>query len=92
MTAGVGTRIVTDNKGGVITAIDGHVITDTSDLSGLLESHKLGDRITLTWKRGRGNPKVSKLVTLSQDSQGGGTGNGKAPLAREDRSSQPDRT
>jgi S1-C subfamily serine protease len=53
----------------VITAIDGHAITDTSVLSGILASYKPGDRITLTWVQAQGNQKVSKPVTLGQAPQ-----------------------
>lgn len=48
----------------VIIAIDSQPITDTSDLSSILASHKPGDKITLTWVQATGNQKVSKTVTL----------------------------
>ena len=48
----------------VITAIDGQAITDTSNLSEVLASHKPGDKVMLTWVRAPGNQKVSKTVTL----------------------------
>jgi S1-C subfamily serine protease len=48
----------------VITAIDGHAVTDTSSLSELLASYKPGDKITLTWVQATSKQTVSKAVTL----------------------------
>jgi serine protease Do len=50
----------------VITAIDGHAITDTSALSLTLQSYKPGDKVTLTWVQASNGQKVSKPVTLGQ--------------------------
>lgn len=50
----------------VITAIDGHAITDTSTLALTLQSYKPGDKITLTWVQAPNGQKVSKSVTLGQ--------------------------
>ena len=50
----------------VITAIDGHAITDTSTLSLTLQSYKPGDKITLTWVQASNGQTVSKPVTLGQ--------------------------
>lgn len=53
----------------VITAIEDQAITDTSSLSGTLQSYKPGDKITLTWVQATDNQKVSKPVSLGQAPQ-----------------------
>jgi S1-C subfamily serine protease len=36
-------------QGDVVTAVDGQKVSQASDLSGLLQAHHPGDRVTLTW-------------------------------------------
>ncbi|MGY4709369.1 S1C family serine protease [Mycolicibacterium sp. CBM1] len=48
--------------GDVITAVDGVPINSASDLSNLMDAHRPGDSITLTWLDRDGNPRSAPLV------------------------------
>ncbi len=49
-------------SGDVITAVDGVTINSASDLSSVMDSHRPGDTITLTWLDRAGNPQTGSLV------------------------------
>ncbi|WP_263358741.1 S1C family serine protease [Acidicapsa ligni] len=50
--------------GDLIVAIDGHEITDTSDIATLMEKHQPNDTVTVTFYRGR--RKMTARLTLSE--------------------------
>ena len=50
--------------GDVITAVDGKAVASSDALSGALDGHRPGDRVTITWVSGTTGAASSATVTL----------------------------
>lgn len=49
-------------SGDLITAVDGIPVNSAGDLSGIMDQHRPGDTVTLTWLDRGGNPRTAPLV------------------------------